>query len=240
MKCMNLRKTLIATGLASATIFGTTAPAVAQMGGSGMSPGMMGGAAGESRPDRAAQPGADTERGPGSGYGYGPGMMGGYGPGMMGGYGPGMMGGYGPGTMGGYGPGYGMGPGMMGGYGPSMMGGHGHGYGMGPGMMGGYGHGQGMLHQLNLSPEQWSKVNAIHQDVAKKNWDLAGKMHEEAYKLRNLAAAEKRDRNAITDQYKKVQEVRLQGFQARLDAQDKIDGVLTKEQKQQFRRFGSW
>ncbi|WP_372863843.1 Spy/CpxP family protein refolding chaperone [Spongiibacter sp.] len=150
--------------------------------------------------------------------------------------------------MGGYGPGYGMGPGMMGGMmghmmggygmGPGMMGGYGPGYGMGPGMMGGAGY--GMLYQLNLSPEQWAKVNAIQQDLAKKNWELAGRMRDESFKLHELAAADKRDRNAIMGQYKKLQDVRLQRFQARLDAQEKTEGVLTKEQKQQLRRFGSW
>ena len=220
MKRMKLRKALIVAGLAGATIFGTTAPAIAQMGGSGMGPGMMGGAADEPRSDGAPQPGVDAERGPRSGYDMGRGMMGGCGHGH----------GMGPGMMGGHGPGYGMGPGMMGG--------DGHSYGMGPGMMGGAGY--GMLYQLNLSAEQWTKVNAIHQDLAKKNWELAGKMQDEAFKLHNLTAAEKRDRSAITGQYKKVQDLRLQRFQARLDAQEKIEGVLTKEQKGQFRRFGSW
>jgi len=147
--------------------------------------------------------------------------------GMMG---PGMMGGMmGPGMMGGM-----MGPGMMGG----MMGSHGPGYGMGPGMMGGAGY--GMLYQLNLSAEQWTKVNAIHQDLAKKNWELTGKLQEEGFNLRNLTAAETRDRSAITSQFKKLQDLRLQRFQARLDAQEKIEGVLTKEQRGQLRRFGSW
>ena len=222
MKRMNLRKTLIAAALIGATALGTTALVNAQQGGygpgQGMGPGMMG---------------------PGMMGGYGPGSGGGYGPGY--GMGPGMMGGYGPGPGGGYGPGYGMGPGMMGPgmmgggmMGPGMMGG-----GMGPGMMGG-GMGYGMLYQLNLSPDQWNKVNAIHEDLAKKNWDLAGKTQEEAFKLRNLMAAEKRDRSAITGQYKKLQDLRLQGFQARLDAQERIDGALTKEQKGQLRRFAPW
>ena len=131
---------------------------------------------------------------------------------------------------GGYGPGYGMGPGMMGGYGP--------GYGMGPGMMGGYAPGHGMLGQLNLSPEQWSKINAIHQDLAKQQWDLAGKMQQEAFKLRGLMNADNRDRNAINEQYRKLQDTRQQRFQARLDAQEKIDSVLTAEQKNQLQRFG--
>jgi Spy/CpxP family protein refolding chaperone len=97
-----------------------------------------------------------------------------------------------------------------------------------------------MLYQLNLSSDQWSKVHAIHEDVAKKQWELAGKMREEAYKLRNLMASEKRDRSAITGEYKKLQELRLQSFQARIDTQEKIDGVLTKEQKEQLRRFAPW
>ena len=207
MKRMIFRKTLIAAALVGATALGTTA--LAQQGGYG------------------------------PGWGMGPGMMGG----MMG---PGMMGGYGAGPGAGYGPGYGMGPGMMGGgmmggmMGPGMTGGHGPGYGMGPGMMGGGmmgGMGYGMLYQLNLSPDQWNKVNAIHEDLAKKQWDLMGKSREEAFKLRKLLATEKRDRTAITNQYKTLQEMRLESFQARLDTREKLDGVLTKEQKEQLRRF---
>jgi Spy/CpxP family protein refolding chaperone len=52
--------------------------------------------------------------------------------------------------------------------------------------------------------------------------------------------AEKRDSHAATNQYKKLQELRLQGFQARLDAQERIEGVLTKEQKGQLRRYAPW
>jgi Spy/CpxP family protein refolding chaperone len=210
---------LIATALTGALVLAGPALAYGQ-GGYGMGPGMMGD------------------------YGQGPG--GGYGPGYGYGMGPGMMGGYGPGG-GGYGPGYGMGPGMMGpgmmggmmgGYGPGG-GGYGPGYGMGPGMMGG-GMGYGMLYALNLSQDQWKKANAIHEDLAKKQWELAGKTREEAFKLRNLLSAEKRDRGAITSQYKKLQELRLQSFQARLDVRDKIDGLLTNEQRGQLRRFAPW
>jgi Spy/CpxP family protein refolding chaperone len=145
---------------------------------------------------------------------------------------------------GGYAPGYGMGPGMMGpgmmgGYGPGPGGGYGPGYGMGPGMMGG-GMGYGMLYQLNLSPDQWNKVNAIHEGLAKKSWELAGKTQEEAFRLRNLMTAEKRDSHAVTNQYKKLQELQLQRFQARLDTLERIDGVFTKEQKDQLRRLAPW
>ncbi len=65
-------------------------------------------------------------------------------------------------------------------------------------------------------------------------------MQEEGFKLRNLMAAEKRDRSAIAGQYKKLQDLQLQGFQARLEGQEKVDGVLTREQKGQIRRFAPW
>jgi Spy/CpxP family protein refolding chaperone len=126
---------------------------------------------------------------------------------------------------------------MMGGGGPG--GGFGPGGGMGPGMMGG-GIGYGMLAQLNLTPEQWDKVNAIQEETSKKNWELAGRMQDEMIKLRNMMFSEKRDRSALTNQYKKLQDLRQQRFQARLEVQEKIDGVLTKEQKTQIRRFGPW
>jgi len=111
-------------------------------------------------------------------------------------------------------------------------------YGMGPG--GGYGPGYGMLGQLNLTSEQWSKINAIHEEQAKKQWDLAAKMRDEAFKLQGLMSAEKRDRSAINNQYGKLQDIRRQRFQARLEAQEKVDDVLTKEQKSQLRRFTPW
>ncbi len=78
------------------------------------------------------------------------------------------------------------------------------GYGMGPGIMGGYGPGYGMPNQFNLTPEQQNKLNALNEDLAKKNWDVAVKMQEEAFKLSSLMNAEKPDHAAITNQYKKL------------------------------------
>lgn len=150
------------------------------------------------------------------GYGWGPGMMG---PGM--GMGPGMMGG---GMMGGYGPGMGMGMmghGMMGGYGPGIM-------------------GYGPLGMLNLTEDQRKKLEAIQEEVRRKQWDLMGRMMEERQKLASLLWADKRDNKAIQEQYKKLQDLRQQHLQLRLDAHDKIEGVLTKEQKEQLKRFGPW
>jgi len=159
--------------------------------------------------------------------GYGPGMMGGYGPGQ-GGYGPGMMGGYGPqgrGMMGGYGPG----PGYGQGYGPGMMGGYGRG-----GMMGGM-MGLGALQALDLSEQQLGKINQIRDEARRRNWDAMGKLLDEQARLRDLFAAEKRDPAAIGKQSMKVADLRRQLLEASIDSHNRIEALLSKEQKDQLR-----
>lgn len=190
----------------------------AQSGGTG--PGMMSGAqsAAPASPSSGATSGAPCPGYAGGGYGMGPGMMGG-GYGM----GPGMMGG----------GGYGMGSGMMGMMmGPGMMGGAAE-SGMGPGMMG-----YGPLQALNLSDEQRSKIGAIQEELQRKFLDLGDKAAEQTLKMRQLWRAEKPDRKAIAAAYRRLQEVRQEGFDARLDAREKIEGALTTEQRQQLRRWG--
>ena len=154
--------------------------------------------------------------GPGGGYGMGPGMMGGYGGPGWGGYGmgPGMMGG------GGWGPGYGMGPGMMGGY------------GMGPGW-GGYGP-QGMP---DLSADQRAKIGKIQDETRRKNWALMGQMMDEQAKLRDLYDAPKRDSDAITNTYKNINELQRRVYESAADAHKRMEGVLSKEQKEKSWRF---
>jgi Spy/CpxP family protein refolding chaperone len=185
--------------------------------GTGMGPGMMGGN------PQGAGPGPRGGAGPGQGYGPGYGM----GPGMMGGYGPGY--GMGPGMMGGYGPGYGMGPGMMGGYGP--------GYGMEPGMMSGLG--AGAVQMLDLDATQRGKVNQISYALRKKMWQIVGEMQDEQSKLRDLYLAEKPERSAIVAVYKRLFDLRLKRVEAMLDARADLDKVLTQEQRDALRSFGS-
>lgn len=183
----------------------------------------------------------------GAGWGYGPGYgMGGYGPGMGQGYGmgPGGMMGMGPGmgmmggmgyggSMGGYGPGMGMGPGMMG-MGHGMMGGSGMGMGMGFGRM-------GHLWMLDLSDEQSDKIDAIRDEVIKKQRGLMQQIWTEQDRLRELYAADKRDPAAIGKVYGKVGELQRQAFMNHLEAEKRMEEVLTKEQKAQLQRgFRRW
>ena len=154
--------------------------------------------------------------------GYGCGMM--MGPGMMGGYG------MGPGMMGGYG----MGPGMMGGYGmgPGMMGG----YGMGPGMMGGYGYGGPYSGGPDLTKEQAEKIDKIRDDLAKKEAPLMQQIFEERRKLQDMYSSGA-DPAALDQAYRKTTDLERQVFNARADAQKRMNAVLTKEQRERIQRM---
>ena len=162
---------------------------------------------------------------PGAGQ-MGPGMMGGYGPG----HGPGY--GMGPGMMGGYGPGSGMGPGMMGGYGP--------GPGMGPGMMGGYGAGPGAgrgLWALDLNESQRTEIAKIQDENRRRHWELMGRMHDEMSRMRDAFSGGKRDRAAIAAALDRMHELRKQRVEQALDGAERIEKLLTPEQREQLRKW---
>jgi Spy/CpxP family protein refolding chaperone len=127
-----------------------------------------------------------------------------------------------------------MGPGMMG---PGMMG---QGYGMmgqgmmGPGMMRGY----GPMWLPDLKEDQQKKITAIYEELHKKRWDLITKLQGEYATLRGLYAADKRDPAAIGDQYKKISELRRQMVEQSVEAHNRMEAVLTKEQKERLRSYG--
>lgn len=135
----------------------------------------------------------------------------------------------GPGMMGGYGPGYGMGPGMPGG----MMGGYGPGYGMGSGMMG-----WGNYRGLNLSEDQKTKITQIQKEVRTKQWAVMGEMMDAQDKLQELYDADKQDATAINKQYKVIEDLRRQMVDNSVDAHNRINSILTKEQREKARERG--
>lgn len=123
-----------------------------------------------------------------------------------------------------------MGQGMMGqGMGQGMMG---HGYGMrGPGMMRGY----GPMWLPDLKEDQQKKISAIYEELHKKRWDLMTRMQGEYATLRGLYAADPRDPAAIGNQYRKISDLRRQMVELSVDAGNRMEAVLTKEQKERLR-----
>ena len=147
----------------------------------------------------------------------------GYGPAMMGGGGPG----YGPG--GGYGPGYGRG--MMGGRGPR------YGPGYGPGR--GYGPGARVL-ERSTSRRAADKIAAMQEENRQKNWATMGELRAEMFTLRRMYYADNVDPNAVAEQQKKVDELRRQMLQSRLECRKRVETLLTPEQRKQFRQYRPW
>ncbi|MFC6673071.1 Spy/CpxP family protein refolding chaperone [Marinobacterium aestuariivivens] len=137
--------------------------------------------------------------------------------------GPMMGGGYGGhGMMGGYG--MGMGPGMMGGYG----------MGMGPGMMEGFGS-PGMA--LDLDKEQRQKMRDLQNEMHEKQWALMTRMHEEHNRLRELYSADELDPKAIGEQQQKLFDLHRQMTENRIETQNRMEQVLTPEQREKVQSF---
>ena len=137
---------------------------------------------------------------------------------------------------------YGMGPGMMGGAVP------GQGWGMGRfhGMMGQYGAGMpgmgaGMgfgMTPPDLTSEQVQKINQLQQEALARNRGLAQQLWAAQDTLNRLHMSEKRDWDAIRAASQKLFDLQRQQFDAAIDMQQKIDGVLTDSQRRDMAR--SW
>lgn len=143
-------------------------------------------------------------------------------------YGPGMMGGAGPGA-----GGYGYGPGMMGGWGdmgPGMMGGG----GMGPGMMGGWG--GGAFADLDLSKEQRDKIADIQGDVRRQHWAMMRSMQQQDWHMADAWRDGSFDEQAARKAFDAMTTQRKAMFDLMIDAQKRLDAVLTSAQREQLKR----
>jgi Spy/CpxP family protein refolding chaperone len=135
--------------------------------------------------------------------------------------------------------GCGGGMGMMGGGMMDMMMGGGPGSGMGMGMMGGGGMmgGMGPVSMLDLTDEQRNKIENIHDDVRRKNWDTYGKIMDEQSKLRDLYSGETVDAKKVGAAYAGIAKLQQQVIEANVEAHNRVQAVLTKEQKEQLRQW---
>jgi len=111
-----------------------------------------------------------------------------------------------------------------------MMGGH----GKEGGMMGG--HGFGALESLGLNDDQKGKVRDIQRDTQKKHHALMGSLLELRWQAEDNARAATVDEAAARKQYDAMAAVRKQMFEIGLDAQKRVEAVLTPEQRAQLRK----
>ena len=64
-------------------------------------------------------------------------------------------------------------------------------------------------------------------------------MDAEEAKLNEIYYSGKRDPTVIDNQYKNIYDLRRQMIQVQVDAQNRMDAVLTKEQRERFCGYGS-
>lgn len=133
--------------------------------------------------------------------------------------------------------GAGMEPGMMGGMGPGMMGmGHGMmGGGMGHGMMGGPGMGMDWGVGLDLTAEQRTQINKIHDETRKTRWALMGELMDKQAELRDLYQAPGQDSAAIDAARRGLGALQQKLYETSVQAHRRMRDVLTKEQQQKLR-----
>lgn len=95
------------------------------------------------------------------------------------------------------------------------------------------------LWQLELSDEQRKKINAIHDGLHKKHWELMGRMHEQQIKLRDLYEVELYDAKKIGAAYGEMGKLRAQMVEAEVDALNRAVVLLTAEQKTRLKELAS-
>ena len=137
----------------------------------------------------------------------------------------------------------GSGMGMMGGYVRDGMMGHDGNDGsecMGSGMMGGCGMGMmgaGPLSMLDLSDEQRTKIDQILDAQRKQQRTLMLKMFDEQDKLRELYSAETPDPKKVASAYGGIGEIQQQMIESHVQANNDMQAVLTKEQREKLRTW---
>ena len=88
-----------------------------------------------------------------------------------------------------------------------------------------------LLRTLTLSKEQQSKIHNLSDELKHKNWAAQGLINDESAKLRDLYEADKRDPAAIGKEYQKVFDLKRQMIESYLDTQNRVEEVLTPEQR---------
>lgn len=108
---------------------------------------------------------------------------------------------------------------------------------MGPEMMGGPGMMTGMAEALNLTDDQQKKIDAIADDSRGKMLDLMKEMRAERFNLQELYYADEPDAAVIGRQMKKLSELQQKMVEPQFDARHRMQGVLTRDQAAQMKRW---
>ena len=107
--------------------------------------------------------------------------------------------------------------------------------GCGPGMHRGA---AGMPMLADLTDAQREQILAIREQHRRDTWDTMGQIRTEQFKLRRLHSADKVDPDAVVDQQKRIDELRLKMTRSRVVEHNEVLAVLTPEQRKAVRERG--
>jgi Spy/CpxP family protein refolding chaperone len=107
--------------------------------------------------------------------------------------------------------------------------------GMGFGMAGGW-YSMMPWRLSDLTQEQAEKIGRLQSDMVERNRDVMQQIWRAHARLNSLYGEEKRDWNAIHAAAQKLFDLKRQQFDAIIDLQQKIDGLLTETQRQEMAR----
>ncbi len=104
---------------------------------------------------------------------------------------------------------------------------------------GGGGGGGMMQHfrRLDLTPEQRTKLNAIHDGLRHQTWDLKGKIMDERAKLRDVLETDKPDPKKAGPIFDAMFGLKKQIILAHMDAMNRAKDVLTKDQLDELKKW---
>lgn len=124
-----------------------------------------------------------------------------------------------------------MGPGMIG---HGTMGGAGMGGGSGMGATRGDMPSEFAL--LELSPDQQSQIGQIQREALQQDLGLRQRIGNEQRRLQQLLLQDRPDPQAVGDAYGKIAQLQRQQIELRVEAQNRIEALLTPEQRQQLQQ----
>lgn len=92
----------------------------------------------------------------------------------------------------------------------------------------------GICSNLDLSDEQYSKMQTIHENYFEEHQDLRNQISKEIFELKNIYLQKDPDKEAIKQKEDKIEKLREQMNELRNQKFNDVNSILTKEQQEKI------
>ena len=87
----------------------------------------------------------------------------------------------------------------------------------------------------NLTDEQQSSINKLHDSMRTLHWDLMGSAMNEQANLRDTLSVDRPDPKQVGEIYSRLFDLKKQMIESRISTHNSVLDLLTEEQAQQMR-----